>query len=134
VPRPDDASPDPLKLPEDDLLGGMPFGDQPAAQGSPHPESPDALMEEASAEESEPVKGKKKQKKEKRKKERKEKKPAKVKAPKVKVPKAPGQPLMTKIRHASPYTVMLAVALSSLVIGVSFLVLHLSRYEFKFHP
>ena len=140
VPQPDAPSPDPLKLPQDDLLGAMPFGDELAAEESPQPETPDALMAAAdlgsvpgAAETAEEPAGgrkkkekKKKEKKDKRKKDRKENAPAGV--------KTPGPPLLTKIARSSPYTVMLAIALGSLVIGVSVLVLYLSQYQFKIHP
>jgi hypothetical protein len=132
VPHADDTSPDPLKLPPDDLFGMTPFGDEPAAGA---PDAPAAATDLQSVPDApaetvlEPAGGKKK-KREKKKKDRKEKKPAKAGAS----AKAPGPPLLTKISRASPYSVMLAVALGSLVIAVSALVLYLSNYDFKIHP
>jgi hypothetical protein len=115
-----------LKLPEEGLFEATPFGDQPATG------TPDELFGEpgpAAEPAVEPADGKKK-KREKKKKDRKEKKPAKAERP----ARQPGPPLLTKIRRASPYTVMLAVALGSLVILVLVLVLYLNTYGFKFHP
>jgi hypothetical protein len=132
----DDTSPDPLKLPEkglklpeDGLFESTPFADEPAAA------TPDALLVEPAAAETElePADGKKK-KREKKKKERKEKKPAKKPAKAERPAKPPGPPLWTKIRRASPYTVMLAVAFGALVISVATLVLYLKNYDFKIHP
>jgi hypothetical protein len=185
----DDATPDPLKLPGDDLLGAMPLGDVPAGDGAmeldtiaPASDAPSESDGDAVAE-AEPTdpKAKKRAEKERKKREEQEKKrkakedkAAKVKeakedkAAKTKGKKAKqgrkeqepaaddlssepeaaddlssepeaavqtsGLSLLAKVRRASPYTVILAVALGSLVIAVSFLVLHLRTYDFKIHP
>jgi hypothetical protein len=203
----DDTTPDPMKLPLDDLDGAMPLDDEPVAAGSAALGEPDALIEEPVAEPTDPKskklaeKARKKREKEeaarkakeekeakarakkdkkgkkakgtegaeateegeaktdeteaeadadaeaeavlvaskgkkpkKAMKEKKEKKGRKEKKPVVAVAKGPSVPLMTRLRRASPYTVMLAIGCGSLAVAISFLVLYLSTYNFTIKP
>ena len=125
--------PDPLKLPEEGLFEGMAFGDQQPGE-SPPAESPLAAAAAAEAEagateaEEGPADRKKKKREKRKKKDRKEKDAAGVAA------EASGPSLLDRLRQSSPYTVMLAVALAGLLIGVLLLVLELGSYGFQFSP
>jgi hypothetical protein len=125
--------PDPLKLPEDGLLDMMAF-DGPATEESPPAESPLAAAAAAEAKagateaEERPADRKKKNREKKKKKDRKEKETAGV------APEASGPSFFARISQSSPYTVMLAVALAGLLIGVLLLVLELGSYGFQFSP
>jgi hypothetical protein len=127
--------PDPLKLPEEGLFEGMAFGEQQPGE-LPPAESPLAAAAAAEAEagateaEEGPADRKNKKREKKRKKDRKE--TEKVTAGVS--PEAAGPSLWTKISRASPYTVLLAVALAGLVIGSLLLVLELGGYGFQFSP
>ena len=126
---------DPLSLSDEGLFDRLPLGaEQP---GEPPP--PDSPLAAAAAEteaspaetEEEPAGRKKKRekkKREKRTKDRKEKEAAGVGT------EPAGPPLLARLRQASPYTVLLAVALAGLVIGCLFLVLELGGYGFQFSP
>ena len=125
--------PDPLKLPEEGSLEMMAFdgslaGEPPPAQ-SPLAAAAAAEAEAGATEAEEGPADRKKKKREKRKKkDRKEKEAAGVAA------EASGPSLLDRLRQSSPYTVMLAVALAGLLIGVLLLVLELGRYGFQFSP
>lgn len=137
VPNPEDEKPDPDDL---DLFIDIPDETEPsaAADGSDVGEPPDAgatapAEEEAKEELSEdvdqaetakePKKGKKKGKK------------RKPRGKKQKVDKEgdekPGGNLLEAIANASPYTVMLALALLAIVIAVFCLYMELGRYDFE---
>ena len=71
----DDTTPDPLKLPPDDLNGTMSLDDGPAMAGTPEPGEPDLLSAEPEAAiEPTDAKGKKRAEKERKKREQEEKK------------------------------------------------------------
>ena len=123
----DPPGPDPLNLPDDGLMDPMAFDAQPPGGTAPA----DAEAESAEG----PLDPKKKKREKKAKKERKEKKAKKEKVARVEARgDGAGPSLAAKIRQASPYTVMLAIALASLVIATAILVLYLGRYDFKFRP
>ncbi|MGQ9576326.1 MAG: hypothetical protein ACUVUC_13510 [Thermoguttaceae bacterium] len=116
---------DQLKPAEEGLLDAMAFDEQGSGEG-PNADSPTLAMapapEDAQAEpEEEPPEEKPRRR---RKRDRKELGPA----------EASGPAWLARLREASPYTVMLAVALGALVIGVLILVMELGRYGFRFRP
>lgn len=126
---------DPLKLPEEGLFEGLPFGDQQPGE-LPPAESPlaaaGAAEAEAGAAEAEegPADRKKKKREKKRKKDRKETEEETAGVS----PEAAGPSFLARLGQSSPYTVMLAVALAGLAIGCLFLVLELGGYGFQFSP